>query len=108
MESSAGTPEVVLRPYQERILEAAKRGNALCVLATGLGKTNIAIRLAQFVKQRDADAGSPPRTTYFLVQTCNLVAQQASAARQQAPELSIAEFARERQQHQQQQQQKRF
>src|SRR3989344_3982815 len=34
------------REYQKNILETAVRKNTLCVLPTGLGKTNIAIMLA--------------------------------------------------------------
>ena len=85
--------EQVLRQYQEDILEFAKTHNALCVLPTGMGKTLIAIRLAQHIKQCAVGAGQQPRTTFFLAPTCNLVYQQAERAREQAPELTVAEFA---------------
>lgn len=88
--------EQELRQYQEDILEVAKTCNVLCVLPTGMGKTLIAIRLAQHVKQCAASADQQPRTTFFLAPTCNLVYQQAERAREQAPELVVEEFAHKR------------
>lgn len=70
---NAATPSapLVLRPYQQRILAVAHTANCLVVLPTGSGKTLIAGTLV----------ASLPKRSIFLVPTCLLVKQQATALR---------------------------
>jgi len=49
-----GTMEA--REYQEAILRKALKKNTLCVLPTGLGKTNIAVLLAAHILERFPDS----------------------------------------------------
>eukprot|EP00743_Colponemidia_sp_Colp-15_P003985 GILK01004297.1.p1 GENE.GILK01004297.1~~GILK01004297.1.p1 ORF type:complete len:319 (+),score=50.73 GILK01004297.1:64-1020(+) len=63
--------ERVLRGYQSRLLEAAKRENTIAVLPTGAGKTLLASALAV-----EANRRFPTRLVVFLVPTIPLVKQQ--------------------------------
>ncbi len=58
------------RAYQESILETAKRGNTLCVLPTGSGKTPIAALLAAHRLEKDMN-----KKILFLAPTKPLVEQ---------------------------------
>ncbi len=58
------------RSYQESLLQTAMKGNTLCVLPTGLGKTNIAAMLAAHRLQRDMN-----KKILFLAPTKPLVEQ---------------------------------
>ncbi|MBI4170755.1 MAG: DEAD/DEAH box helicase family protein [Candidatus Aenigmarchaeota archaeon] len=58
------------RAYQESVLETAKRGNTLCVLPTGLGKTSIAALLAAHRLEKDMN-----KKILFLAPTKPLVEQ---------------------------------
>eukprot|EP00742_Colponemidia_sp_Colp-10_P004254 GILJ01004539.1.p1 GENE.GILJ01004539.1~~GILJ01004539.1.p1 ORF type:complete len:615 (+),score=61.82 GILJ01004539.1:97-1941(+) len=61
----------VLRGYQSRLLETAKRENTIAVLPTGAGKTLLASALAVEATRR-----YPTRLVVFLVPTIPLVKQQ--------------------------------
>lgn len=69
--SEDGDNKVVLRQYQARIVTTVIENNTIVVLPTGSGKTLIAAECAKIL-------GCP---TLFLVPTCLLVEQQASAIR---------------------------
>ncbi len=58
------------RSYQQTILATATKKNTLCILPTGLGKTNIAIMLAAHVLEKNQDS-----RVLFLAPTRPLVQQ---------------------------------
>ena len=78
------TQRPALRSYQERLAQAALEANTIVVLPTGAGKTLIA---ADVIEKR------LPGTALFLVPTCLLVDQQATAVRNWLGfEKTVAEY----------------
>tara|TARA_Y100000034_G_C6892883_1_gene411129 strand:- start:339 stop:1889 length:1551 start_codon:yes stop_codon:yes gene_type:complete len=70
------------RDYQSKILETALKGNTLCVLPTGLGKTLIALLLT--IERQKSHPGSK---TLFLAPTRPLVEQHFNTFKKELPEL---------------------
>ncbi|KAJ4296913.1 Dicer-like protein 1 [Kalmusia sp. IMI 367209] len=69
------------RDYQTELFQRAKDENIIAVLGTGSGKTHIATLLLRHVLDLELDArkkGQPPKIAFFLVNSVNLVFQQAN------------------------------
>ncbi|KAH7116051.1 dicer-like protein 1 [Dendryphion nanum] len=69
------------RDYQIELYERAKEENTIAVLATGSGKTHIATLLLRHILDLELEARSKreaPKTAFFLVDSVNLVFQQAN------------------------------
>jgi endoribonuclease Dicer len=72
------------RDYQIELFLKAKKENIIAVLDTGSGKTHIATLLIRDVLEAELEHranGGQPRTTFFLVNSVNLVFQQANVLR---------------------------
>ncbi|GAA5903989.1 hypothetical protein JCM6882_003794 [Rhodosporidiobolus microsporus] len=73
--------KLVPKSYQAALIARAKTGNVITVMATGSGKTLVAVHLVEWVaetieKERQA-AGRPKRLQFFLTNLVPLVHQQA-------------------------------
>ncbi|KAF2019946.1 endoribonuclease dcr-1 [Aaosphaeria arxii CBS 175.79] len=69
------------RDYQTELFQKAKEENIIAVLDTGSGKTHIATMLLRHTLDQELErraAGLPPKTAFFLVDSVNLVFQQAN------------------------------
>ncbi|KAF2258510.1 dicer-like protein-like protein 1 [Lojkania enalia] len=69
------------REYQTELYERAKDKNIIAVLDTGSGKTHIATLLLRHVLDKELESrtrGEAPKTAFFLVDSVNLVFQQAN------------------------------
>ncbi|KAF3043096.1 Dicer-like protein 1 [Didymella keratinophila] len=72
------------RDYQTELFQRAKSGNIIAVLDTGSGKTHIATLLLRHVIDEELESrakGGTPKTAFFLVDSVNLVIQQANVLR---------------------------
>ncbi|KAI9376347.1 hypothetical protein BJX61DRAFT_530901 [Aspergillus egyptiacus] len=72
------------REYQIELFERAKAENTIAVLATGAGKTLIAVLLLKWTIEKELDsraAGEPHRICFFLVDSVTLSYQQAGVLR---------------------------
>ncbi|CAO2654740.1 Nn.00g114730.m01.CDS01 [Neocucurbitaria sp. VM-36] len=72
------------RDYQTELFQRAKDENIIAVLDTGSGKTHIATLLLRHILEEELEAratGSVHRTAFFLVDSVNLVFQQANVLR---------------------------
>ncbi|KAI8942644.1 Dicer-like protein 1 [Plenodomus lindquistii] len=72
------------RDYQTELFLRAKSQNTIAVLDTGSGKTHIATLLLQHTLHDELEhraTGGAPRTAFFLVDSVNLVFQQANVLR---------------------------
>ncbi|KAG9194527.1 endoribonuclease Dicer [Alternaria panax] len=72
------------RDYQTELFQRAKSENIIAVLDTGSGKTHIATLLLRHVLDGDLErraAGDIPKIAFFLVDSVNLVFQQANVLR---------------------------
>ncbi|KAL3464231.1 hypothetical protein BJX64DRAFT_298527 [Aspergillus heterothallicus] len=72
------------REYQIELFERAKSENTIAVLATGAGKTLIAVLLLKFTIEKelnDRAEGSQRRLSFFLVDSVTLSYQQAGVLR---------------------------
>ncbi|KAF2026396.1 dicer-like protein 1 [Setomelanomma holmii] len=72
------------RDYQTELFQRAKTENTIAVLDTGTGKTHIATLLLRHVLEEELEhraKGGIPRTAFFLVDSVNLVFQQANVLR---------------------------
>ncbi|WBW75285.1 dicer [Schizosaccharomyces osmophilus] len=77
----------VLREYQRDILHTAKKQNTLLVMATGAGKTLLAVKLIKEKQEKQLLEGAQhqKRLSVFLVNTVPLVIQQADYLKSQLP-----------------------
>ncbi|KAK2799785.1 Dicer-like protein 1 [Onygenales sp. PD_10] len=69
------------REYQLELFERAKARNIIAVLDTGSGKTLIAVLLLKHIIRKELEDranGKSPRISFFLVDSVNLVYQQAA------------------------------
>ncbi|KAF1965214.1 endoribonuclease dcr-1 [Bimuria novae-zelandiae CBS 107.79] len=69
------------RDYQTELFQRAKDDNIIAVLGTGSGKTHIATLLLRHILDLELEArknGRPPRISFFLVNSVNLVFQQSN------------------------------
>lgn len=69
------------RDYQTELFQRAKDDNIIAVLGTGSGKTHIATLLLRHILDLELDArkkGQPPKISFFLVNSVNLVFQQSN------------------------------
>lgn len=72
------------RDYQTELFQRAKAQNTIAVLDTGTGKTHIATLLLRHVLEEELEnraKGCPPKVAFFLVDSVNLVFQQANVLR---------------------------
>ncbi|KAL2821630.1 hypothetical protein BJX63DRAFT_442975 [Aspergillus granulosus] len=72
------------REYQIELFERAKAENTIAVLATGAGKTLIAVLLLKYTIEKelnDRAEGKPRRISFFLVESVTLSYQQAGVLR---------------------------
>ncbi|KAF2682135.1 hypothetical protein K458DRAFT_342502 [Lentithecium fluviatile CBS 122367] len=72
------------RDYQTELFQRAKDGNIIAVLDTGTGKTHIATLLLRHILDVELEArakGAPHKIAFFLVDSVNLVFQQANVLR---------------------------
>ncbi|KAL5341579.1 hypothetical protein BJX70DRAFT_405806 [Aspergillus crustosus] len=72
------------REYQIELFERAKAENTIAVLATGAGKTLIAVLLLKHTIEKELNGrtdGAPPRISFFLVDSVALSYQQAGFLR---------------------------
>ncbi|KAL2853696.1 hypothetical protein BJX68DRAFT_274791 [Aspergillus pseudodeflectus] len=72
------------REYQIELFERAKTENTIAVLATGAGKTLIAVLLLKYTIEKelnDRAEGKPRRISFFLVDSVTLSYQQAGVLR---------------------------
>ncbi|EUC50760.1 hypothetical protein COCMIDRAFT_80904 [Bipolaris oryzae ATCC 44560] len=72
------------RDYQTELFQRAKSENVIAVLDTGSGKTHIATLLLRHVLDTELDhrvRGGIPKMAFFLVDSVNLVFQQANVLR---------------------------
>ncbi|KAL2864678.1 putative RNA helicase/RNAse III [Aspergillus lucknowensis] len=72
------------REYQIELFERAKTENTIAVLATGAGKTLIAVLLLKYTIEKELNnraAGEPHRIAFFLVDSVTLSYQQAGVLR---------------------------
>ncbi|XPS99549.1 Dicer-like protein 1 [Ascochyta lentis] len=72
------------RDYQTELFQRAKSENIIAVLDTGSGKTHIATLLLKHVLDEELESrakGSVHKTAFFLVDSVNLVFQQANVLR---------------------------
>jgi endoribonuclease Dicer len=72
------------RDYQTELFQRAKTENVIAVLDTGSGKTHIATLLLRHVLDDELEhraAGGVPKIAFFLVDSVNLVFQQANVLR---------------------------
>ncbi|KAH7398246.1 endoribonuclease dcr-1 [Pyrenochaeta sp. MPI-SDFR-AT-0127] len=69
------------RDYQTELFQRAKKENIIAVLDTGSGKTHIATLLLRHILEEELDLrarGAAPKIAFFLVDSVNLVFQQAN------------------------------
>ncbi|KAL4904889.1 hypothetical protein BDW74DRAFT_185410 [Aspergillus multicolor] len=72
------------REYQIELFERAKAENTIAVLATGAGKTLIAVLLLKYTIEKELNNranGEPQRISFFLVDSVTLSYQQAGVLR---------------------------
>ncbi|CAN9192776.1 unnamed protein product [Alternaria sp. RS040] len=72
------------RDYQTELFQRAKSENVIAVLDTGSGKTHIATLLLRHILDGELEyraAGGIPKIAFFLVDSVNLVFQQANVLR---------------------------
>lgn len=72
------------RDYQTELFQRAKVQNTIAVLDTGTGKTHIATLLLRHVLEEELESrakGCLPKIAFFLVDSVNLVFQQANVLR---------------------------
>ncbi|KAF1994791.1 dicer-like protein 1 [Amniculicola lignicola CBS 123094] len=72
------------RDYQVELFQRAKAANIIAVLDTGTGKTHIATLLLRHILDQELEArarGDSPKIAFFLVDSVNLVFQQANVLR---------------------------
>ncbi|KAF2873406.1 dicer-like protein-like protein 1 [Massariosphaeria phaeospora] len=72
------------RDYQTELFQKAKEENIIAVLDTGSGKTHIATLLLRHIMDEELTArakGCPNKIAFFLVNSVNLVFQQANVLR---------------------------
>ncbi|KAL4931531.1 putative RNA helicase/RNAse III [Aspergillus undulatus] len=84
--SSSGQQQGTLDPreYQIELFERAKTQNTIAVLATGAGKTLIAVLLLRYTIEKELNNradGGPHRISFFLVDSVALSYQQAGVLR---------------------------
>ena len=85
--------EIILRPYQTRIVGEVVGKNSLIILPTGAGKTLIAVEaIANAFERRATSSSSSSLKAVFFVPTCLLVEQQANAIRERLCHMKVAEF----------------
>lgn len=72
---SSNSPDIVARPYQLELLEAAIDDNTIVLLGTGGGKTFVAVMLIKELSQDITRPFSDPdaKRSVFLVNTGNLI-----------------------------------
>ncbi|EPX73671.1 uncharacterized protein SOCG_02889 [Schizosaccharomyces octosporus yFS286] len=77
----------LLREYQRDIFDVAKQQNTLLVMATGAGKTLLAVKLIKEKQEKQLLEGNKQqkRLSVFLVNTVPLVIQQADYLKSQLP-----------------------
>ena len=69
------------RDYQTELYQRAKDENIIAVLGTGSGKTHIATLLLRHILDLELEGrkrGQPPKISFFLVNSVNLVFQQSN------------------------------
>ncbi|KAJ4352331.1 Dicer-like protein 1 [Didymosphaeria variabile] len=69
------------RDYQTELFQRAKDDNIIAVLGTGSGKTHIATLLLRHILDLELDSRKkrqPPKVSFFLVNSVNLVFQQSN------------------------------
>ncbi|KAH7395231.1 dicer-like protein 1 [Phaeosphaeria sp. MPI-PUGE-AT-0046c] len=84
--ASQATHSRILNPrdYQTELFQRAKTQNTIAVLDTGTGKTHIATLLLRHVLEEELESrakGCLPKVAFFLVDSVNLVFQQANVLR---------------------------
>lgn len=93
---STATAPTRLRPYQQRVVDAIGTENAIVKMPTGSGKTLVAAEiirrgLAKTKSSKPSDKGKKQKAL-FLVPTCDLVEQQATAIRAWINTARIAQY----------------
>ncbi|KAK3074852.1 Dicer-like protein 2 [Teratosphaeriaceae sp. CCFEE 6253] len=81
MEEESGSPGDCLRGYQQEMLDASLRGNAIVVMPTGSGKTMIAAARIRVELERS----DPGKLVWFLANSIELGRQQLSYLQAQLP-----------------------
>ncbi|KAK3117744.1 Dicer-like protein 2 [Teratosphaeriaceae sp. CCFEE 6253] len=81
MEEEGGSPGDCLRGYQQEMLDASLRGNAIVVMPTGSGKTMIAAARIRVELERS----DPGKLVWFLANSIELGRQQLSYLQAQLP-----------------------
>ena len=81
--------DITVRDYQHEIFERAKRGNVICFLDTGGGKTRIAIKLILHRLKLMQTGQIGHKWIIFLVPTTHLAEQQKNAIEREIPCLRV-------------------
>ncbi|EPY51313.1 hypothetical protein SPOG_02488 [Schizosaccharomyces cryophilus OY26] len=81
------TSSQILREYQRDVFHVARKQNTLLIMATGAGKTLLAVKLIREKQEEQLREGNgrQKRLSVFLVNTVPLVIQQADYLRSQLP-----------------------